>query len=1422
MKSLFLNRPSDTWKAARMAEIRVLGLFVEISWTSLFTTILRVLSYKFPSLFSYLAVGTVCVIFKGKTKLNEGVAIKKTSKSFFKKIASSLFVSFFLFLNACNYVTPESENSLPGLLENGFAIQNGILFIDKSFFGIQIDEKSKTVFVERKKWLCGEAPVNQSGFRKNTAGLDYVPRTGHCNLEFQISDDGSSLIAREVDLNQTQFNDMPLIYEIPIDKHFFYEKDVDSRGRQLNDYKAVEDRSNWQLRPFLQLNLARMTAFVRTRDISYNPSNIVRGISDIVVEKKENANYLAFSMGITVPLRDRMGGTRNVSLERRVNILEFVGTPGFKKTPYDLSVAEHMNILHILGKSADGFSDLKWAAHWDFSTPKELCLNGWPDSPTKPYKKIAIEVIEEVNQGLRDAKVIGPGQKGFVVANRQMKYHYDLRCPSLTWIDDPNLSFGAPLGIGLVNTNISTGEILWGGGVVWGGLIDSIVNDNSSVTINNMAKLTFANIAEQDSARENPYYEDIFSRMETLLNTAPLNFKSMEDLRGYDQIAQGMPVAYHKITESLKSIKNMGPEELKEKYPKADHDFIVRHLEDISEIADLEKLNGGRFTNARIQQDLFKDYSFDYGQFDTEKDFQNLLLDYGKFGTRLEKTTFEKENLSAMTNPDQAKLALMRSPRLANDLFGVYDLDNTFENHFSEWTSAIKGLGSFEKGVAAQTIVKFVTLHELGHVVGLGHQFEGNKMPEKGTVPPKIFNALKAESLRGVNYTSIMDYPNGRTEVAMSPDEMNFRVQDSLVLSYLYNQKYAGYVPGEKEFRFYDLPKNGAIPPETFDDKGGLMVKTTYMPQCSDIDASLAHSPSCRRFDMGHDAPSMVQANIDLYKETFSTRMNSFTGASGGSTGLNSMRMARATYNLVNNNRTFYDRMRYLLWNDDKYRSAFQEIVTQPEATLSFSEACVDPSLSPADWKSHFARLTLESSIDGSFSPSHLESFEEIIACGISEEKGRTLQLNDSEGEPCGFLKGRSKTGFTDADFTNIESKLHSIDIRFSEVQKLCRANTKALGVINTLLDINGPDHPTTNWEAAVSPTGLRGGNARQDFSYLLGRYETLGALPIKIAALDVLTELSSTMMWGWWRVNKPKYVDGNAGGKTGYFSLYPKEFSDIITNSIDKNIHPRGTILHPSGIIGLSNFFTGYFLRRAFHQTNEEAFKFNDKYLDEIENQTHFETELVAIMMRPDIPKDGGGKAYGFKDPEIYNTFTRESIKLSEAYVLGEGTTIVQGLGNKILVPVSKLRFISENSAFVWAIDISYDPPITADPALKKLNDYSIKTLISGVSNREFERCVHDDNGLAKFFSADNIYDPEENPNGFKGFEIPPTIAFEVQKQRVFEKSVYDAFQRYHAIHKPEQKYCEESYKGMSLIGASILSLNGLFLPQVFDYVVK
>lgn len=1373
-----------------------------------------------------------------------------------------------LTLTNCEYTTPESFNPNPGLeqpvpgnstgpmtvgqmsdggcseeknegIQSGYGVmQDGILSIRKEFFGYNIDLGQRVVTRERRKWLCAWAVDVQSGRWTNYGGLSHTPHASrHCNMEFLISPDGSNLEAREVNVDHLDDTDRwPLIFTIPINMHYFYEKVVDSRGRETNQWGKVTERENWQLSPFMDLDLGS----IRFRDLTRRPgfngsrfwgSSSITSTHNVTAQRSCGKSFFGF----TGTMVSNLVGSR-VQTEMRFNFLEFEGTPGFKKTPYHLNNAKHMNILHILGERPNGVDQVKYAAHWDFTNPVELCLNGFPDD-YRNYGQIGVDVINEMNNAMEKIGAVPRGRKAFVVSSNPTQHYFDLRCPSITYIDDMELSMRAPLGIGIVNADVTTGEILYGTTVIWGGLVHYLINRDSPTVASTMLSHALAEIGSENmGTTSDPYFTDLnqqfqfngdldgivnlqqFAREEfaRYRSTLPADIAARENNRLNTQQRLNQLVRPRRNADGTIARDEAG-EILYEPATQERSQEILSQLENgidpsaYETWADYLAASLGLNLDPSILTDRDSTVRHDLGLVTDQDDLLSQLWDQTRMGSSASYTDEEQTYQREASRENMSDLALSRIQNYHSHN-GIFDHEDTVENYYYEWShmTSEANMGDFERRVAARSVIKNVMLHELGHVVGLGHQFEGNRLPERGTVPDHIYTDLRDDALDGnTNYSSIMDYQSGRLEVNLPYEKVAVKQQDELVLMYLYNQKYTaykpGYVPSDSEesyegFALANVPANGIIPVTV----PGTDLKTTYMPQCSDIDAWLANSPYCRRWDLGHNAPNIVKESVDAYTDNFLSRINSFSNATGTNPFWASYRLWRSTYSLMNYNRTFYDSMRYQMLNNRIYKEAFDLVIDNESAMLEFSTSCVQPTSASPEWQNAFSKLALAPAAKAPYASS-LEDRQDAANYGSLLSTYETV-LGEQEQS--------NSLNMTDEQFLAFEDALYEQGVAFTEVQKLCRATNKSLDITRTLLSLKGPDHRMMEHDEAISPTGLRGGNASYDYSKLWGTYSQLGLLPMKLAVLDLFTRSSSTMRYWWWNIGKPKYND-SIKGKYGYFALYPREFTDIVSTSIKNNMGFGDTgegALYNSATMSIANLYMPFFLRRTFRRSGDQQHRsFYMTFIDEIRDQTRFDVGFAAVVLEAE-DKTGQPQnlRFGFK-PSMFNFANRSFIDLTSAYVLPKRQVIVEGNENQIILPLTKLRFLSQRQSYVMALNITYQNPSYDD----QLQAYSVKNAISELTNNEIDKCIYGTNGLQSFFSGN-----EE----FTGFVIEENVATDRRSQERFEQSVDEAYRTYVNLdgvdYSSYQTVCEPSVNGIGLISSTALALRGFFIPQIFDYV--
>ena len=1315
---------------------------------------------------------------------------------------------------ACSYTTPEAENPLSGLNDPNVncVSQDGLLSCKKDFFGFRIDQEKNEVTNARKKWMCGWAPLKMGGrYKGGLTGATISQR--HCNMEFEISEDGRFL--EVLQMNVKEMNDLKKWQQlilIPIRSHYFYEKTVDSRGREQNRYAKVTNKKNWKVAPVMDLDISN-AIFPDPKNRPLHEHGFLAGGRitshydvEATIEKGER-HFFGFT-GTTI-------GSISGSLiqhEVRYNFYEIKDNPDFKETEYHQNNSQYMNILDIVAVSPDGIRQRKKAAHWDISKPIEFCLNGFDEGEVNNYRQVAIDVLDEMNKALQNIKAIPENAKVFVPSDRKLKHMFDLRCPSLTFINDPYLSMRAPLGIGVVNTNIRTGEILWGNAIVWGGIIDMLVNNYSGPVSEALAAGTNEFLRGIFDYKSNPYYEDIQNH---------INVDRIANHRGNFKTAQSIVEPYldRSIVDVFKEISQDKKEILerhstltkedREEYARVSQfadsvsDFVK--TEEFAKLSDKDYKFGVK-NRPRLRDALEETGSDFFTKYDSEDKYISAMEEKADIGIYNQLPQAQSKMANTLSS-EQFKTE--EDPSFNNDNFvaiehemnwelsGPIDISNRVENHYYEWRQAFADNVGLEKFAAARSVVKNVMLHELGHVVGLGHQFEGNRLPERGSVPDKIYKELVKESEHMHNYTSIMDYMNGRTEVNLPYEKVKMQYHDELVLSYLYKQQYATYKVGDDKFEFFDLPPGGEIPPDA--PKEGYY--TRYFPQCNDMDAWKGESPYCARWDRGFDAPTIINESFDLFNDSYIKRTKSFTNATGGYHWIASYRFWSVTYDLMNNARTFYDHLRYTLQDNKNYKDVIEHFKDNEKGLIEFSKACVDPRQASDEFKSYFAELALKSPI---------KETRSFVLLNQQKKSNYSQLLEDYTNVVDQFVIDENIKDIlylSPQQLLRLEDQLYKNNVALTEVNKLCRATKQSMDHTKILLSLKAPDHNNIDYDNAIVPTGIHGGSSSPDYSRAWGKYEELGHLPLKFATLDVFTGLSSTMRWGWWRLPKPKFAD-RIKGRYGYFVLYPEEFTDIIATAVQNNMGFGSEVRKEPATLSVMNLYMSYFLYRTFSMSSDtQARRFHKNFLDKLQAQTNFRVD-VSVLILDSIKVEGKDKElrFGF-NPKVYQFNSRELYDIPEAYLLENREVIVRPPKNQIIMPISKMRFLNQDRAYVWAIDVTYDKADYDD----EFQGYSIKSVITGLTDRELNKCMTDPvHGLNKFFV----------PNGFAGFTVPDKIANDDGAMDEFEISIDTQFGLYKQKYGFDHNICSEQVKGVGLITSTALSIDGYIIRQIFNYI--
>lgn len=267
-------------------------------------------------------------------------------------------------------------------------------------------------------------------------------------------------------------------------------------------------------------------------------------------------------------------------------------------------------------------------------------------------------------------------------------------------------------------------------------------------------------------------------------------------------------------------------------------------------------------------------------------------------------------------------------------LKNVFDTERTVEAYLEQ--SGLDGtIVDYEPELAKRKLIKEILSHEIGHFVGLGHNFMSHILPiNKEDYPSKVYKELedRAHGVEGIhvpetNSTAIMGYPSMKMVLNARLEDLKPGVQDVQNLTYIYSNMYPELE--NDEFVYKPIGMNGIIPESS-----------AYFPQCGDYQASFGMSPYCSRWSEGYNASTIVNNSITNLVE----RVQALDRASSDIAGANIWRQEsnlwyRSLFALTRV-RKFYDYMRY------QYKDVFSEALdlaskeNNSNYLLSFGDSC--------------------------------------------------------------------------------------------------------------------------------------------------------------------------------------------------------------------------------------------------------------------------------------------------------------------------------------------------------------------------------------------------------------------------------------------------------------------------------------------------
>jgi hypothetical protein len=206
----------------------------------------------------------------------------------------------------------------------------------------------------------------------------------------------------------------------------------------------------------------------------------------------------------------------------------------------------------------------------------------------------------------------------------------------------------------------------------------------------------------------------------------------------------------------------------------------------------------------------------------------------------------------------------------------------------------------------------------------------------------KALKEKATEEAGFTNYTSVMGYRHGRTEMSTTADEMAPGPHDELVLRYLYRSQYAAYDQQKDDYIFGQVPASGRIPKTSqLPNRPGEYFNSAYFPACNDMEASLGADPFCNRWDRGNTAQEIVKSYFENINDNLITNLYSLVGG-GSDAEYSEAVMWHASLETMARVRLFYDEMRRRLRSDADLKPLWNQLRQDKAALLEFAQAC-DP-----------------------------------------------------------------------------------------------------------------------------------------------------------------------------------------------------------------------------------------------------------------------------------------------------------------------------------------------------------------------------------------------------------------------------------------------------------------------------------------------
>ena len=1278
-----------------------------------------------------------------KTAIQREPMPRSTDHSFRWLVATALIL---LGTAGCQFRTPAPRTPLTN---------NSGEMINKQFF-FKKGTYSATSR-QRQTSLISWAPVDTGGYYGEYIMEKGVPQAGHVNIEWEITE--NTLIGYRINPSFNSTTKHPTSFiEIPITKHYYYEPEKDEYQRDTNRYIKNDQRDAWMYRPYIDLDMRGMRINAAEFSLLFGIAGGV-SISDVADVEWDGDHQF---VGFTVNAKDAVF-PEYAQGKYRFNIMAFNSDPSFKKTPYNSSTARLINVLHKIGMKENGTDQsVNYAGHWKL--PVTFYTYGVPDQ----YMQVCRDVIKEWNLAFKKAGVIAKDATGKEVPalslnETPLKYPFDLRYPVINWNNDRRSSMFAPLGIGEASADVSNGQFLHGSVNIWSGILEEYMNK-------------FVASAGDSSTTSNAVLA--LAKMHSHLNLNGL-FKDHDGLGKHSPLFNGLGIGgYLKSNDAMQTLRmainhstNPALRDLESNYlremARSNPENAQKIIDKMQSLDTQDNAGYGQMFLSHVDEDLLNEATLPEGQnpWTAAMALVPLMDQNGnnEMCTRQDLIAKSAPGMCAFSSKD-----LVQDPDSVADALSAHnpDLERTLAEFIVQMSAAAPGTIHDEHQVLLATL-KDLTMHEMGHVLGLGHNFKGNILPEHGTIAENTYQELKetylahkADPSKKELATTVMDYGSGVSYARLHYDDVKPGPYDIQMLKYLYLGKYPAIAEGDaSDVQDFNVPEDTGVIPDKTPTDSGKIYKTAFLPACNDLDASTNVNPFCTRWDRGATAAEIVKNRFADLNARLPSTLNAFSGAKGGSGEYREAMLWYQAFQDFSQTRVFYDYMRAMLDSPHfPYRDAFAHIRTSPQALYNFSRACIDPSQAPAGFRDDFAKLALK--------------------------------------DPAKVGTPVAQLGVDD----------------FTVIHDLCAANELALAEWGTLLTRKGSDHNTYDIFRRYAELGQNGGEATYDWSHIWGDYKEIGSFPLRLVTLYTVTTPKPVFLWGG-LMQVPIY-SGNEQSYS-YAALYPREFSSIISTIVTENMIIGGGKLESPTEMGTSLLYLDYFLQRNRFYSKDNFNRFPTNYIADLSGLTDFEIHLSPIIMT-NVTNPNLAQSLVFKYKAEYLDFAKyQTVPIPWAYLLKDRRVIAKGIEKQMFLPVTKFRYLTDDWGYVWALDLRYQNA-SPDDGLKGNN---AKVGIDSLYQTQVDNCYIGETGtgLSAFFT-------DSNPD-FKGFEVQTGIALKRDLQDKFDLSLKDAFNTYYGKwnvggNHPNPATCDEALKGIGLIVSGAALINGYWLPQAAPYM--